>query len=162
MELDAHEQNFVDKIAKHDCMIMNIASGADEDWSYPFSYTTGLFEKFQHPEIIVCGWKSKLSTTILNNMCDDIRKGIRRFEPGKRYDEVIADYDVEFIPIDFESLKEHFGWAIWYYRTVVPLDQPFPALQLVWPSIPEGAFPWDANWPEDQDAWQPLLGEREV
>ena len=162
MELDAQEQNFVDKIAEYDSMIMHVASRADEDWQYPFSYTTGLFEKFQHPEIIVCGWKSKFAHAILNNLRDEIREGIRRFGPGQRYREVIADFDVEFVPVSFENLKAHFGWGIWYYRKIVLLDQPFPALQLVWPSKPEGAFPWDENWPEDQSVYQPLLGERKM
>ena len=61
----------------------------------PFSYSIGLFEYFQHPEIILFGLDSKSTHGIINDAGRRIREG-RKYDVGVRYNDLLKDYEGDF------------------------------------------------------------------
>jgi hypothetical protein len=100
-----------------------------------FTYTIGLGETFDHPELIIYGLGVHAAWDVLACAVDLIRAGTR-LEPGRRYGEVMSyrelpgDYDVEVRAHPSDPLSVASGY---YGREV-------EAVQIVWPD-PEGRFP---------------------
>ena len=60
--------------------VMSVAPRVDsEEKREWFSYSTGLYMRFQHPEIIVCGLDSDQATYIINDIGEAVKAG-RKFE----------------------------------------------------------------------------------
>lgn len=92
-----------------------------------FSYTIGLEESFNHPEIMIFGLKKDSSHAILTDIVEDIKSGVR-MEPDKILSNVIGgDLDVMFKPIISSAYKEYLGTATKYY------SKPFRAQVMFWP-----------------------------
>jgi hypothetical protein len=106
-----------------------------------FSYSIGLFEHFEHPEIILFGLGSKRGHRIINDAGRHIRDGCK-YEVGVRYTDLLKDYECEFRRVDPARYDGHLNYALHYYR-----GSAFPTIQLVWPD-PHGRFPWDSNFEE--------------
>ena len=107
------------------------------DHPNPFTYTIGLMENFNHPELIIYGCKADTAHAILACAIDLIKDGTR-FEPGERYRGVMKNYEME--------AREHppgapLNWASDYYGFDAE------AVQLVWPDA-DGVFP-------DEDGFDP-------
>lgn len=97
-----------------------------------FTYTVGLTETFNHPELIVYGLSHELSHGILSCAVDLIRKGTR-FEDGGTYEDVLEGYKVKAVDHGMTPLN----LATEFY------DE-FEALHLQWPDS-EGRFPGDPD-----------------
>jgi hypothetical protein len=116
-----------------------------------FAYTIGLYEKFDHPEIIVFGLAPESMHEILNH-CGDMIRGGERFEVGKSVSGVLDGYDVRFRAIAAEtSYTEYLGYGCRHYG-----DRAFPVLQLVWPDK-QHRFPGDDGAADFLRTRQPLL-----
>ncbi len=116
-----------------------------------FAYTIGLFEKFNHPEIICFGLNNKVMGVILNHACDLIKEG-QKFEINKQYDLFLKDYKVQFIEVKEDFYADYVGYAGWYYENSFD----FPLLQIVWPDK-HHKFPWNSEFNPDFRFKQPLL-----
>lgn len=96
-----------------------------------WSYSTGLYYHFQHPEIIVLNQKTDLRVSMINSIGERVKAG-EKFEPGRGYSEIIGNYDVQFRPV---HPSHYWGWvnfACWFYDN----DQnSFPLLQCFWPDM---------------------------
>jgi hypothetical protein len=114
-----------------------------------FAYSIGLWQKYNHPEIICFGLSTKSLHTIINNVADIIKSG-QIIEAVKRYDQVFQSGSAEFLTVDSRNLIDYFGTAIDYYGTT------FPALQLVW-SDRQDKFPWQDGFEDEFIYKQPLL-----
>jgi hypothetical protein len=123
---------------------------APEDGEGPgFAYTVGLFETFQHPEVIIFGLPLKIMHRTLNCVGELVRGGLT-LTPGGASSEVIENYEVRFETV----AKRHFrlfGYAMWFYEV-----DDFPTLQSLWPGA-SGDFPGDSDAPEWLTRAQPLL-----
>lgn len=101
-----------------------------------FTYTIGLVETFDHPEIMIFGLGNKVSHGILSNCVEMIRKGVA-FQADIDYPGVIgAGYKVVFKKVLPEFLPEYFGAASRFYG-----DKPFNGLVMFWPDKAH-QFPW--------------------
>jgi hypothetical protein len=124
----------------------------EDDGHPPWSYTIGLFETWQHPELIIIGRSRVTSHEILKTIADDIES---RSPPN------LTDPDgypwmgmkCHFLRVDTRYYSDYVGFALWFYR-----KRQFPLYQIGWPNR-DGGYPWDENAPTSFKEWQPLLGE---
>jgi uncharacterized protein DUF4262 len=125
-------------IDQHGWGVLGIAGEQD-----PFSYTVGLQDSFQHPELLLSGMKRELGGSVLNSAGAAIREG-ERFRAGDLSEAVLEGYPVAFalVPIDF--YYEEFG-ALKTWRDGFE----FTVLQCVWPDR-EGRFPWSGGSTDPQ------------
>ena len=101
-----------------------------------FTYTIGLTETLQHPEIMIFGLSNKVSHGILTDCVQMIRNGAA-FQPNVEYADVVGgDYKVVFKQVRKECLPEYFGAAVRYYE-----GKGFSGLVMFWPDK-ASLFPW--------------------
>lgn len=143
------EQKILDDIAQYGWHVMKVL---DEDNKPAFAYSIGLFATFKHPEIIMYGLDLDVMQQIINNLGDDIRKGIV-YSDGPPFSNILEGYDCRFVTVPKGQYKMTVGWATRHYG-----NADFPLLQCVWPAK-NGAFPWEEKYPEDLKRLQPVLGE---
>jgi hypothetical protein len=134
---DPADQKFIAQIEAHGWNVTNVFRREGEtgpEWSF----STGLFHTFQHPEIVIFGLELDNMQKIVNVIGAEI-KGGEKFEPGKEYQSVFARYGCQFRPVDARHYADYLGWAMWFYT-----GDPFPVLQCFWPDR-EGHYPWDPS-----------------
>ncbi|KRD10448.1 hypothetical protein ASE21_12150 [Flavobacterium sp. Root901] len=156
MNIEAHNcinpedliTNIKANIKKHGLQVIMIDS---TDYLPSFAYSIGLWQKYNHPEIICFGLSNSLHHTIINEVAEIIKSG-ESIEVGKNYfDRIFDNSNAEFLTVDPNNLEDYFGTAINFYAT-----NDFPALQLVWTDRND-KFPWEENFEDDFLYKQPLL-----
>lgn len=115
-----------------------------------FAYTIGLWKNYNHPEIISFGLTVKTLCLVLNIAGEEIKKG-GAYSINKTYTDLFKNSDAQFVPVDPKSIRDYFGYAIWFNNTA-----DFPALQLIWTDR-NNKFPWADNYEEEFVYRQPLL-----
>jgi hypothetical protein len=115
-----------------------------------FAYSIGLWQKYNHPEIICFGFSNSLLHTLINDVAVIIKENGSLIEE-KNYTNIFEDSKAQFLKVDPDNISDYFGTAINYYKT-----QDFPALQLVWTDR-NNKFPWEENFEEEFLYKQPLL-----
>ena len=137
-----------DTIDESGCQIMEIMG---DNYMPPFAYTIGLFQQFDHPEIICFGLSHEVMQTLLNNAKDRIEEG-EVLEAGKSYDGFLdKGIEVYFLEVDKAFYKDYLGYGNWFYD-----DREFPVLQMVWPDK-KGHLPWNKKFDKSIEFTQPLL-----
>ena len=114
-----------------------------------FGYTIGLWKSYNHPEIITFALNLETIHSILNFAGDFIKSG-NKIESYHRYDNYLDNFEVQFIDVLKNNLKDWFGYGLWFNKNI------FPALQLVWPDK-NNLFPWEDKFDNKYLLNQPLL-----
>jgi hypothetical protein len=136
---DEYDVKLLSDIAKYGWHVVAILAEGD----FPeFCFSVGLYSGFGHPEILVMGLAPAVGGRLINNIGNQIRAGAN-FQPGEVYTELLSNFSATFTPIASEHYRDHLGYALWYYRSLLPKS--FPALQLIWPDR-SGQFPWEAGY----------------
>ena len=143
-------QRFLKTIDAHGWFVMNVVPRQDDDGD-AWSYSTGLFYHYRHPEIIIFNEPTDLRHSMINSIGDRVKAG-EKFEPGKGYADIIGDFDVQFRSMHPSHYLDWINSACWFYD-----DDPnsFPVLQCFYPDM-KGKFPWQRGcekWAVEQ---QPL------
>ena len=120
------------------------------DYLPSFAYSIGLWEKFNHPEIISFGLSLKTLHAIVNDAASLVKSGLC-IEIGKNYDDFFENSNTQFRSVAPTYIDNYFGYACEFYNTF-----DFPALQLVWTDRND-RFPWDTEYQEEFKYRQPLL-----
>jgi hypothetical protein len=124
----------------------------EDDEGPGFAFTIGLYERFDHPELIVFGLPLETMHLMLNGAGEAVRAG-RRYTAGQSYDGILEGYNCTFRPVPHSHYEAYLGSARWYYD-----GDAFPVLQLIWPDR-EHRYPWAAP----AGAWirkgQPVLAD---
>ena len=120
------------------------------DYLPAFAYSIGLWQNFNHPEIVCFGLTTQTLHRLINDVADFIRAG-KTIVINKKNNNFLTSLDVQFLQVDPSYLSNYFGTAINYYKT----DQ-FPALQFVW-TDKQNRFPWDIGFEAELTYRQPLL-----
>jgi hypothetical protein len=146
------DARFLEIIDKYGWHVMSVAPRADsddaEEW---FSYSTGLFMRFQHPEIILCGLDTSVSQQIINAIGNEVKTG-RKFDLDTDYADIFSDEDIcRFRVVHASQYGEYVCWSQWFYE-----GEPFPAWQCFWPDQ-AGKYPWDKDCDPSVVELQPLL-----
>jgi len=124
----------------------------DRDTIPHWSFSIGVFESWQHPELVVFGLKEETAHTLLAQLVNRVKEG-ERFTVEHDYDDILDDYSCRFVTVDPQWYAAFLGYAQWFYESA----DGFPALQLVWPDK-GGRYPWDDGF-AITDGTQPVLAE---
>jgi hypothetical protein len=146
---DDGERKIIADIEEFDWHCMHIR---EENGEPPWTFTIGLYETWQHPELIITG----LSKEVTHQMLDTIAVRIEENRPidlSNTTDALLTGYSCCFLDVPKENYFINVGFARWYYQ-----GNDFPLYQIVWPSK-EGHFPWNPRATESFRRWQPVLGE---
>ncbi|WP_276380059.1 DUF4262 domain-containing protein [Flavobacterium sp. H4147] len=120
------------------------------DYLPSFAYSIGLWEKYNHPEIICFGLSNNLLHTLINDVAEMIKEN-ESIITEKNYLNIFKDSKAEFINVHPDNIADYFGIAINFYKS-----DDFPALQLIWTDRNDN-FPWEENFEEEFLYKQPLL-----
>lgn len=149
---DPGEQKVLDDVAKYGWHCVNILPEAHEG---PYSFTVGLFQTYQYPELLIYGLNREIAHKVLSNAVEGLPHG-RRLDLSAATDELLVGYSCCFVEVPTSKYFEHVGFARWYYR-----GNGFPLYQIVWPSR-DGHFPWHPKASEEFKQCQPVLGHLPV
>lgn len=140
-------KEIADNIDQFGCFIVHVEG---DDYLPGFTYTIGLFQQYNHPEIICFGLASEVAGSMLNYACEQVAAN-QVFKVQTPYSEFIDRYTIQFIDVDESYYQDYFGTANHYYH-----HTDYPVLQLIWPDK-EGYFPWDPAFNPNFKFRQPLL-----
>ena len=117
----------------------------------PYAFTVGLFQSYQHPELIIFGLPANVAHYILNVAIETIRTGhpINLALPSNQ---LPGGLPCCFVEVPVTAYLKNVGFCRWFYE-----GDSFPMYQLVWPSQ-EGYFPWHPAATESFRSIQPILG----
>jgi hypothetical protein len=124
-------------IAKYGWHVLKVFSDTGD--APPFAYTVGLYESFDHPEVIIFGLNNDLDFMhrILNGIGARVKKG-ESFSHGDQKKKILDGYVCPFANFPASAYDEHLGQAIGFY------DAKFPCVQCIWPD-PRKKLPWDVR-----------------
>ncbi|WP_316812584.1 DUF4262 domain-containing protein [Pedobacter heparinus] len=120
------------------------------DYLPSFAYSIGLWQKYDHPEIICFGLSVQTLHIIINDVAELIKNG-HIIETGRPYDDFFENGNAEFLKVDCRNIADYFGTALDFYGV-----KDIPALQLIWTDRND-KFPWDEGFEEEFIYRQPLL-----
>lgn len=120
------------------------------DYLPSFAYSIGLWQKYNHPEVICFGLSVQTLHGIINDVAELIKKG-NIIETGRPYDDFFENGNAEFLKVDSRNIADYFGTALDFYGV-----DDIPALQLIWTDRND-KFPWDEGFEEEFIYRQPLL-----
>ncbi len=120
------------------------------DYLPSFTYSIGLLQTYQHPEVICFGLKIDLMHVLINDVAEIVKRE-GKIEVGKIYSNLFEGFDAQFVEVDPRNTGDYFQFGLKYYQR-----RQIPAMQLVWPDD-ANRFPWEANFQENLIYKQPLL-----
>lgn len=145
--LDDSDRKLLENIRDHGCGVIHIP---EEDGTPGWSFSVGLFQSYQAPEVIVFGLDQDVAHHLVNTIGEWAKAGDLVAEDQLR-DELIADFACTFRPVQQQWYAPFVGSACWYYRSTK-----FPLLQCFWPDR-DRQFPWARDFRESWKWAQPLL-----
>ena len=135
-------------IAEHGWQVTHV--GADEDGPC-FSYSIGIWQTLQKPEIIVFGLHPEVAQFLINELGDRMRAGTP-ISLGERIGGLLEGADCVLRPMHESWFPEYLGAAIGHYE-----GARFEAWHCVWPGPECGLFPWEDGVEDIVRAYQPDL-----
>lgn len=134
-------------IEKYGCSIIALEA---TDYLPSIAHTIGLWQKYQHPEIIIFGQPTPIMQYCLNETCNIIKTG-ESISLTKEYDNFFENGAVRFLLIDNSNFTDYMPYAFEYYK-----QQSCPVLQLIWTDKKQ-KFPWEEGFESEYLLQQPLL-----
>jgi len=148
--LSASDTKFLQDIQTHGWHVTRVFASKGEagpEWAF----STGLFQSFSHPEVVVFGLTLDVCMSIVNGIGLQVKAG-KRFESVGEYGDILNEpYKCAFRLVQPTHYREYLGRALWFYE-----DDPFPTTQCFWPDK-DGKFPWDESCNSVVRDGQPLL-----
>ncbi|MGY4308021.1 hypothetical protein ACVIJ6_005264 [Bradyrhizobium sp. USDA 4369] len=148
--LDEHERKFVAKIREHGWFAMHV--GADENGP-GFTYTTGFWLKFGHPELIVFSLPHQVAHDTFWHLYRELEAG-RRIPVDVSSPDIFTNAPAMLLPVSSRHYADHLGFSRWFYG-----GDGFECLQLIYPDR-AGHFPWSSSASAQIRTAQPDLTER--
>ena len=140
-EIQARVRHDIDETGWH--LVMVPPEGGTPGWVH----TLGLWERYQHAELLVFGPDLDRIGPLANHLGALVRSG-RHFEADTEERGILERNPLAFRRVAPKWLPVFLGNAAWHYET-----EEFPVLQAFWPD-PTGHFPWqpgaDQSWRGDQ------------
>jgi len=141
------DQKLRDDVAEYGWHVIKVLDQPDAPG---WAYSVGLFQNYDHPEIIVFGEDLDLMHSIINRVGDDVRSG-KTFEIDHKYPDLIDAYSCIFKNVAPIWHDYFLAFASGFYNR-----SNYPVLQCFWPDF-DSRFPWESNFSEDLISAQPLL-----
>jgi len=149
---DEVDQRVQADIERHGWHVVLVPPEAD---SPGWAHSIGLWERYQHPELLVFGSEPRQLGALVNALGERVRGG-RRFAAGETEPGVLQELPFAFRSVAPRWTHVFLGNAAWHYRS-----EAFDVLQGFWPDR-RGRFPWDADCAPELAAEQPLLAHAEL
>jgi hypothetical protein len=146
------EQQLMDNIEQFGFSVMHVPetiAGAHHEPGYSFSI--GLYKKFQLPEIMIVGLDQELCQTLIENISVDYEEG-RALKVGEFNADIVENFDCLVVPLDLPNYIAYLSWARWFYK-----GNDFQVVQIVYPDL-LGLFPWDKDF--SKKILQPVLSKK--
>jgi len=121
-----------------------------DEHSMSWSYSTGMYDTWGQPEIIMTGFPNALSGSILNSIAKSNAAG-QFLVPEARTPNLINNIDCIFRPVEDVWVRRLMLRSTWFYG-----DIPFPVLQCICPDF-ENKFPWEPGFDKSWRLRQALL-----
>ncbi len=151
-QADPLDQSYLDKIETYGHAVMSVADRVDEPTGEPnFSYSTGAYESYGAPELIIFGLSSKMHHWMINEFYNRLQQG-ETFPLGEEVEGFLEGYPVVFVEASERAANDYMNFTRWYYE-----GEPFPVWQLVWPGVNSRKFPWEEDCPQEIIDAQPDL-----
>jgi hypothetical protein len=99
----------------------------EDDEGPGFAYTTGLTEKFGHPELLIQGLQLEVMHGVLNLAGERVRDGVR-FLAGQHAEDLLDGFACGLRTVDVNKHREYLGVAVGRYGL-----GKFDVLQILWP-----------------------------
>lgn len=123
----------------------HIVAIREEEDTPQFFYTIGLYSQYRHPELLIMGLNVNVAYDILSRAHQFI-KGGGSIAPWMTLN-TLSSMTLRSVPIDPSNYSRFLGFGMWFYRSLGRSRQDtFPAIELVWPDIGSGAFPWENGY----------------
>jgi hypothetical protein len=142
--LSEEDERTIGHIEEFGCSVVNVER---TNFGTGWSYTVGVFDTSEKPEIITVGLLPDTAHFALNEAANLLRAGVD-LTTGRHRD-LIGDVDCEFRPVHPKWVEHLVGWALWYYD-----GEDFPVIQAVYPDL-QSRFPGEEGF--DQSFEQPLM-----
>jgi len=149
---DEVEQRVQADIERHGWHVVVVPPEAD---SPGWAHSIGLWQRFEHPELLVFGSEPQQLGALVNALGERVRGG-RRFAAGETDESVLAGLPFALREVAPRWTQVFLGNAAWHYRS-----ERFPLLQGFWPDR-AGRFPWDAGCSAEVAEEQPQLAHAEL
>lgn len=130
---------------------VGIISVAEDERALGWTYSTGLYDTYGQPEIILTGSPPKLAKFIINEMGRRYSSGVTAQEDIPTQDLIGNDLRCIFKPVDKVWVNRLMLRTLWFYG-----NDNFPSLQCICPDF-EGLFPWEKGFDERWKSRQALL-----
>jgi hypothetical protein len=144
---EATESTIKANIERYGCHIVLVEA---DDYIPAFAYSIGLFQTYQHPEVICFGLAPEILQTLIQE-AHKLVKQVKKLIPGHQFPDFLKGLNTQFLRVNPEYYPNYFGIAQQFYK-----PRNFPALQLVWPDK-QNKYPWEAGFNADLKFFQPLL-----
>jgi hypothetical protein len=148
--MDAERREVMRDIRKYGCQVIHVL---EDEKNPPFSYSVGIRESSQAPELIVIGLRQEMAHFVVNEYNRRIRTG-EEFATGQEYEGFLNEFPVLFEKVLKKHRDKYLRWDLWFYR-----GKPFDALQLIYPTT-KGIWPWEKRSSKWFRGYQPLLGRK--
>lgn len=108
----------------------------------PFTYSTGIFENLQIPELFISGLGPNLSGELIKNYAEKYK--FQNVPLNKKIDDLTDRFPVYFIKVKIQDLTDYTLTSFKFYG-----DRDYEYIQLVFPDL-NGRFPNERNYNYDQ------------
>lgn len=116
----------------------------------PFAYSTGIYENFKIPELIISGLGPNFSGELIEKYAEKYKFG--NVPINTKIENLTERFPVYFIEVDNENLSEYILSSIEYYK-----NREYQYLQLIFPDL-NMYFPNEIEYDYDQK----ILGKFEI
>lgn len=118
----------------------------------PYSYTVGLVESIEHPEMIVFGLPADISSNVLNDIIEMLKATAESLQDGDILND-ISNYPLIAKKVSNKHLSTYAKRAFDYFKTT-SLSLEF--FIIYWPDE-NTKYPWDSKFSESLRSIQPLF-----
>jgi Domain of unknown function (DUF4262) len=128
----------LDQIETNGVTVLHVLEDGD---SLSWTYSTGLYDTYGQPEIIVSGFPSGLGGYVIHEAASRMEKG-EVLKEDVRIAGMISNVDTIFLPIESRWKERLMLRACKFYG-----NSDFPAMQCICPDF-QNVFPWEQNFDE--------------
>lgn len=114
----------------------------------PFAYSTGIFENFNIPEIIISGLGPGFSTELIENYAEKYK--FRKVPLNTKIENLTNRFPIYFIETSVEDLSEYVLSSVKYYE-----NRKYEYVQLIFPDF-NFLFPNEIGYEYDQEIFGKL------
>jgi Domain of unknown function (DUF4262) len=151
LNLDDNDRKLLKDVAEYGWHVVVIP---EESGTPGWAFSVGLYQSYQHPEVVVFGLPGELLPAVVNIIGAEVKAG-NTFLAGQDYPDILEAVLCTLRNVQQEWYRPFLGYATWYYRGTA-----FPVLQCIWPDKGQ-RYPWDAEFKKEWQMQQPLLFEKD-